>query len=88
MKGWRHPVTEQERAAILRLHHAEGWPVGTISAELGRHHVAGLRIEATVSSPTASAEKLAASAAAEPPDEPPTVRSRLYGFRVAPNSPL
>ncbi|WP_437631109.1 IS21 family transposase [Sorangium sp. So ce854] len=38
MKGWYRPVTEEESATILRLHHAEGWPVGTISAELGRHH--------------------------------------------------
>jgi transposase len=34
----RRPVTPEESAAILRLHHAEGWPVGTIGAELGRHH--------------------------------------------------
>jgi transposase len=31
-------VTAEESAAILRLHHVEGWPVGTIGAELGRHH--------------------------------------------------
>lgn len=31
-------VTAQESAAILRLHHVEGWPVGTIGTELGRHH--------------------------------------------------
>ena len=34
----RRPVTDEETAKILRLHHAEGWPVGTIAAELGRHH--------------------------------------------------
>ncbi|XXY47518.1 IS21 family transposase [Sorangium sp. So ce269] len=38
MKGWYRPVTAEESATILRLHHVEGWPVGTISAELGRHH--------------------------------------------------
>jgi len=31
-------------------------------------------------------EKLAASAAPEPPEEPPTVRLRSYGFLVTPNS--
>src|SRR5258708_24200354 len=45
----------------------------------------GLRIDADVSSPRASVEKFAASAAPEPPEEPPTVRSRSYGFRVTPN---
>src|SRR5215218_6996398 len=31
-------VSAEERASILRLHHAEKWPVGTIATELGRHH--------------------------------------------------
>jgi transposase len=31
-------VSAEESAAILRLHHAEEWPVGTIAAQLGRHH--------------------------------------------------
>jgi transposase len=35
---WRRPVTAGETATILRLHHAEEWPIGTIGAELGRHH--------------------------------------------------
>jgi transposase len=35
----RHrPVSPEESAAILRLHHAEEWPVGTIASQLGRHH--------------------------------------------------
>lgn len=34
----RRPVTAEETATILRLHHAERWPVGTIGAQLGRHH--------------------------------------------------
>jgi transposase len=38
VRNWRRPVTAEESAAILRLHHVEGWPVGTIGAELGRHH--------------------------------------------------
>jgi transposase len=32
------PVTSEEASAILRLHHAEGWPVGTIGEQMGRHH--------------------------------------------------
>ena len=34
----RRPVTAEEAAKILSLHHAERWPVGTIGAQLGRHH--------------------------------------------------
>lgn len=34
----RRPVTAEETAKILALHHAERWPVGTIAAQLGRHH--------------------------------------------------
>ena len=34
----RRPVTAEETAQILKLHHAERWPVGTIGAQLGRHH--------------------------------------------------
>jgi len=34
----RRSVTPEERAKILSLHHAEGWPVGTIATQLGRHH--------------------------------------------------
>ena len=38
MIGRHRAVTEEESAKILRLHHAEVWPVGTIAIELGRHH--------------------------------------------------
>ena len=34
----RRRVTTEETAKILRLHHAERWPVGTIGAQIGRHH--------------------------------------------------
>lgn len=34
----RKPVTADESAAILRLHHVEQWPVGTIADQLKRHH--------------------------------------------------
>src|SRR4051812_7424228 len=32
------PVSDEESAKILRLHHVENWPVGTIAAQLHRHH--------------------------------------------------
>jgi hypothetical protein len=56
-------------------------PVRLTSPGVGRRlatafQAAGRRIEATVSSPIVTVEKFAASAAPEPPDEPPTVRSR------------
>ena len=38
MTGRRRAVSAEESASILRLHHAEKWPVGTIATELGRHH--------------------------------------------------
>ncbi len=31
-------ISEELKAQILRLHFAEGWPVGTIAANLGVHH--------------------------------------------------
>ena len=38
MSAPQQPVTDDESAAILRLHHVERWPVGTIASQLGRHH--------------------------------------------------
>ena len=38
MMGRHRAVSAEESAAILRLHHAEEWPVGTIATQLGRHH--------------------------------------------------
>src|SRR5579872_2036268 len=46
--------------------------------------VEGRRMDAKPSSPTATVEKFAVVQAPDPPDEPPTVRSRSYGFRVTP----
>src|SRR6266581_3047148 len=48
-------------------------------------HAPGRRIEANVSSPIATVEKFAVVAHPDPPDEPPTVRSRSYGLRETPN---
>ena len=31
-------ITDDEQAKILRLHHAENWPIGTIANQLQRHH--------------------------------------------------
>src|SRR6266850_3224836 len=49
-------------------------------------HVDGRRIDANPSCPTATVEKFAETDAAEPPDDPPTVRSTSYGLRVEPKS--
>jgi transposase len=38
MSGTRQGVSPEESAAMLRLHHVEGWPVGTIADQLRRHH--------------------------------------------------
>src|SRR5580693_8865843 len=48
-------------------------------------HEAGMRIEPAPSPPLAAGTMPAATAAAEPPDDPPTVRSRAHGLRVGPN---
>src|SRR5262245_56493165 len=48
----------------------------------------GLMIEPLVSVPTAAAQRLAATATAEPELEPEALRSRAYGFLVRPPRPL
>ena len=64
-------VSAEESAAILRLHHAEEWPVGTIAAQLGRHHDTVERVLAQsglpVTKPSARA-RLRAAFAPRPPD--------------------
>src|SRR5437870_12113957 len=47
-----------------------------------RQQPAGWRIEPPVSVPTAAMHWSAATAAADPPDEPPGTRSALHGLRV------
>src|SRR3954451_12724249 len=47
---------------------------------------AGSRIEPAMSEPVASVAVPEASAAPEPPDEPPTAYSGFQGFRVTPHS--
>src|SRR5438309_3681105 len=49
-------------------------------------HAAGIRVEPPPSLPWAIGTRPAATAAAEPPDDPPGVRSRSQGLRVGPNS--
>src|SRR5262245_49049311 len=48
--------------------------------------VEGRRIDANPSWPTATVQKFADTLAPEPPEEPPAVRSRSYGFFVEPNN--
>src|SRR5690625_3123630 len=49
-------------------------------------HAAGIRIEPPPSLAPASGTIPAATAAAAPPDDPPGVRPRFHGLRVAPNA--
>ena len=49
---------------------------------------AGMRTEPPASEPSASGTQPLATAAAEPPDEPPGVRSGFHGLRVIPHSAL
>src|SRR5258708_36589181 len=58
---------------------------GVGRSETTAFHAPGRRIDARVSSPRATVVKFAARAAPEPPEDPPTVRSRSYGLRVTPN---
>jgi transposase len=37
-------ISKEKEADILRLHHAEKWPVGTIAAQLGVHHTTVQRV--------------------------------------------
>ncbi len=50
------------------------------------HIAAGMRIQPEMSLPWAAGTIPAATAAADPPDEPPGVRLRSHGFRVGPYS--
>ncbi|MCY1228889.1 hypothetical protein D9M72_412330 [compost metagenome] len=66
--------------------------LGTIPGE-GRnpttpHLAAGMRSEPPVSDPVQTGRKSAASAAAEPPEEPPALRFGLKGLPVAPQTAL
>jgi hypothetical protein len=47
-------------------------------------HDAGTRIEPPMSLPCAAATQPSATAAADPPDDPPAVRSGSWGLRVGP----
>jgi transposase len=53
-------ISREREAEILRLHHAEKWPVGTIASQLGVHHSTVMRVlaqaglEAGLSSPRPS----------------------------------
>ena len=51
-------------------------------------NAAGMRIEQPKSVPCAIGSMRAATAAAEPPDEPAGLSARFHGLRVGPNSAL
>src|SRR5574343_557935 len=50
------------------------------------HSAAGWRIEPPVSVPVAAGARRAATAAAEPPDEPPGTRAVSHGLRTGPKN--
>src|SRR5262249_7090392 len=50
------------------------------------HIAAGCRMDPPVSDPSAAGTTRAATAAAEPPLDPPGVRSSAHGFRTGPNA--
>src|ERR1051326_395063 len=50
------------------------------------HSAAGWRTEPPVSEPRAAGTMRAATAAAEPPDEPPATRVRSHGLGAGPNA--
>src|SRR5271157_6486668 len=50
------------------------------------HNAAGSRTEPAVSVPTAATHMPAATAAAEPDDDPPVMRVTSHGFRAGPNA--
>jgi len=56
-------IAREQEVEILRLHFAEGWPVGTISTQLGVHHEVVERV---------------LSQAARPPTSEPVATSRLW----------
>ena len=37
-------ISKEREAEIVRLYHAEKWPVGTIATQLGLHHVTVQRV--------------------------------------------
>ena len=65
-----HPIVKLDRKWVL--------------SPVRPHKAAGWRIEPPVSVPVASGTRRAATAAAEPPDDPPRVRVKSQGLRVLP----
>ena len=59
-------------------------PVGRLDARRGRRARPGSRIEPPVSEPIEAYPMPAATAAAEPPLDPPVIRSRFHGLRAGP----
>ena len=59
-------------------------PVGWLDADDARQSAAGWRIEPPVSVPVAAGTRRAATAAAEPPEDPPGTRVGSHGLRTGP----
>ena len=69
----------------VRLHARAAHQAGVGLMPTTAFHVRASESKRSPSCPMASVAKFALRHAAEPPDEPPTVRSGSYGLRVAPN---
>jgi hypothetical protein len=78
------PVTAEECAAILRLHHVEGWPVGTIANQLHRHHDTIATASARPRSVNASALLLESARERHPRPDPPAAAGDRYAASAAP----
>ncbi len=82
-------IDERQRAEILRLYHAEAWPVATIASELGLHHSVIERVLAQEGQPRVRSERPSIlepylSFIRETLEKHPRLRaSRLYDMCVA-----
>ncbi|MDB4996694.1 MAG: Integrase catalytic region [Myxococcaceae bacterium] len=80
-------IGPEREAEILRLHHAEKWPIGTIAAQLGHHHGTIRRvllhagaITATTQTRASMADPYAAFIVETLTKYPRLCASRLYGM--------
>jgi transposase len=80
-------IGPEREAEILRLHHAEKWPIGTIAAQLGHHHgtvrrvlVQAGAITATTQARPSMADRYAPFLVETLTKYPRLCASRLYGM--------
>ncbi len=66
-------ISRSLEAEVLRLHHAERWPIGTIARQLLLHHSTVRRVLAQAGAP--AAQKTTRPSLADP--QPRQVRNRV-----------